>query len=101
MKVAAIEQLEFVVKLAPHVVADVRAKSLALAPPSFNVNPLTVFAPELVSVINCVPLGVPCTIFPKKIDEEDRVKVTLGGAWLTVNVRVLDEFAKKFVGLPG
>ena len=100
MKVVVTEQLEFAAKLAPHVVL-VRANSLALAPPSFNVNPLKVFAPPLVSVTDCALLGVPCTIFPKKIDEADRVKVTFGGAWLTVNIRVLDEFAKKLAELPG
>ena len=80
MKVAATEQLEFTAKLVPHVVPEVRANSLALAPPSFNVNPLTVFAPGLVSMIDWAPLSVPCTMFPKKIDEADRV----GGKRLNV-----------------
>jgi hypothetical protein len=101
VNVAATEQVEFAAKLTPHVVPEVRANSAAFAPPSFNVNPLKVLVPELVSVIDCGPLGAPCTIFPKKIDEADRIKVTLGGAWLTVNVRVLDEFAKKLAELPG
>ena len=59
VKVTATEQLEFAAKLAPHVVPELRAKSLAFAPPSVKTNPPKLFAPGLVNTIVSMSLSVP------------------------------------------